>query len=333
MTDTPQPEIIAVGETMVLVVPAFAEPLEAAVDFHLDAGGAESNVASHLAALGHPAAWAGRVGDDALGRRLVAQIAARGVDTRYVERDPGAPTGLYVKDPGDGVQYFRAGSAASKMSASFVEALPLAGVRVVHLSGITAALSASCDAMLDAAYARARAAEVLVSFDVNHRAALWPEHGEPGERGDAGASGSPAATRLRDLADRADLAFVGLDEAARLWGTTTPAEVRALLPGPTRLVVKDGDVGATEFFRAAAGGDGDDLVSHVAAHRVEVVEAVGAGDAFAAGYLAALLDGRDAAARLQSGHDRAVLVLRETSDFPRTPRTPSPQRPQRKAAP
>lgn len=326
MTDAPQPELIAIGETMVLVVPALAEPLERAVDFHLDAGGAEANVASHLAALGHAAAWAGRVGDDTLGRRLVAQIAARGVDVRQVERDPAAPTGLYVKNPGNGVQYYRAGSAASKMSPAFVDALALDGARIVHLSGITAALSASCDAALDAVIDRARANGVLVSFDVNHRSALWPAPGG----GDAGeASARPdAPNRLRALAERADLVFVGLDEAERLWGAATPAEVRALLPGPAHLVVKDGDVGATEFARAGAladadrrDADGSELVAHVPAHRVEVVEAVGAGDAFAAGYLAALLEGCDARERLQAGHDRAVLVLRETSDFPREPRT------------
>ncbi|MFF2493309.1 sugar kinase [Agromyces sp. NPDC058064] len=306
MTTVPLPEIIAIGETMVLVVPALAEPLVEARDFHLDAGGAESNVASHLAALGHAAAWAGRVGDDALGRRLVAQIAGRGVDTRYVERDAQAPTGLYVKDPGNGVQYFRAGSAASRMTPEFFAALPLDGVRVVHLSGITAALSASCDAMLDTALERVASSDALLSFDVNHRAVLWP--GEPS------AALAAAAARLRELASRADLAFVGLDEAERLWGTATPAEVRALLPEPERLVVKDGDVGATEFAR---GADGVDVAEHVAAHRVEVVEVVGAGDAFAAGYLGALLDGRGSAERLRAGHDRAVLVLGETSDFPR----------------
>ena len=94
---------------MVLVAPALAEPLETATDFHLDPGGAEANVASHLAALGRRAAWAGLVGDDALGRRLVAQLAARGVDTTWVDADADAPTGVYVKDPGRGVSYYRRG--------------------------------------------------------------------------------------------------------------------------------------------------------------------------------------------------------------------------------
>ena len=120
-----------------------------------------------------------------------------------------------------------------------------------------------------------------MAFDVNHRAALWA----PGA----------AASALLPLARRADLVFVGLDEAECLWHTATADDVRALLPEPTTLVVKDGDVGATEFRRAA----GADHRTFVPAIPTEVVEAVGAGDAFAAGYLAALLQGADAAARLR----------------------------------
>ncbi len=300
-----QPEVLAVGETMMLVAPAFAEPLESAADFRLDPGGAEANVASHLAALGRPAAWAGLVGDDALGRRLLRQLAERGVDTRWVRTDPDAPTGVYFKDPGRAVQYFRRGSAASRMDAAYAATLPVERVRVVHLSGITPALSDACDAMVDALFARAKAAGVPVSFDVNHRAALWP-------------STDVAARRLRELAARADLVFVGLDEAAALWGSTlgvavrTPDDVRALLPEPIVLVVKDGAVGATEYSVAGT--------AQVAALEVELVEAVGAGDAFAAGYLAAWLDGAPPHARLRAGHERAALVLADTADFPR--RTP-----------
>ncbi len=295
-----QPEILAVGETMMLIAPALAEPLESAVDFHLDPGGAEANVASHLVALGHSAAWAGLVGDDALGRRLVRQLAERGVDTRWVGTDGGAPTGVYFKDPGRGVQYFRQGSAASRMDEAFAATLPVEGVRVVHLSGITPALSASCDGMIDALFTRAASAGVPVSFDINHRAVLW-------------SSTDAAARRLRDLAARADIVFVGLDEAAALWGAEATVDgaddVRALLPEPTVLVVKDGAVGATEF--------GDAGTVHVPAVAADLVEAVGAGDAFAAGYLAAWLDGASPEARLRSGHERAVLTLADTADFPR----------------
>ena len=160
--------------------------------------------------------------------------------------------------------------------------VPLEDAEVVHLSGITPALSASCAALIDTVIDRVAAGPGTLAFDVNHRAALWA----PGA----------AASALLPLARRADLVFVGLDEAECLWHTATADDVRALLPEPTTLVVKDGDVGATEFRRAARRRR-----PHVRAPaiRIEVVEAVGAGDAFAAGYLAALLQGADAAARLQ----------------------------------
>jgi 2-dehydro-3-deoxygluconokinase len=133
----------------------------------------------------------------------------------------------------------------------------------------------------------------LVSFDVNYRPALW--------------SVAEAAPRLHRLAQRADVVFVGLDEAETLWGTQTPDEVRAILHAPGRLVIKDSDVGATEYST-----EGEQFVP---ALKVDVIEAVGAGDAFAAGYLAADLDGREAFDRLTAGHQRAALVLRSMSDY------------------
>lgn len=209
--------------------------------------------------------------------------------------DPGHRTGLYVKDPGRGVHYYRDGSAAAHLGPSDADAADLDDVAIVHVSGITAALDrltpdGAAPAFLERLIARARAAGVPVSVDVNHRAALW--------------AASVAAPVLRDLARRADVVFVGRDEAEALWGAATPAAIRALLLEPAELVVKDGDVGATVFT-----ADGEIFVP---AHRVDVVEAVGAGDAFAGGYLA----GASAAERLQAGHDRAALTLATTADFP-----------------
>lgn len=296
------PEVLTVGETMALVAPVLAEPLETAEEFRVDTAGAEANVAAHLAALGRRAAWAGRVGDDALGRRVVRHLHDRGVDTRWVETDDAAPTGVYFKDPGRGVRYYRAGSAASRMDPSFLGGLPLDTARVVHVSGITPALSASCDALVDELIERVAASPAMLSFDVNHRSALWRE--------------GAARGRLQELAARADLVFVGLDEAEALWGTATPEAVRALLPEAALLVVKDGAVGATEFRTDADSGS-----THAPAMSVEVVEAVGAGDAFAAGYLDSLLAGGGPSDRLAAGHARAVTVLGDTADFPRAATT------------
>ena len=289
--------MITLGETMALVTPAHAEPLRVAREVRLLIGGAESNVAMHAAQLGVPTAWVSALGDDALGARVRDEVAGRGVDTRWVTMDPNAPTGVYFKDPGHGVLYYRRGSAAARMSPASVAGVPLEDAEVVHISGITAALSASCASLIDTVIDRVAAGPGVLAFDVNHRAALWA----PGA----------AASALLPLARRADLVFVGLDEAECLWHTATADALRAMLPEPTTLVVKDGEVGATEY-RRAGGADHRTFAPAIPTH---VVEAVGAGDAFAAGYLAALLQGADATARLQAGHQRAHLVLQSTSDF------------------
>lgn len=306
MPDRSSTRLITLGETMALITPSRVEPLATATDVRLLIGGAESNVATHAALLGVSTAWVSAVGDDALGVRVREGVARHGVDVQWVTSDAEAPTGVYFKDPGHGVLYYRRDSAASRMSPQTIADVPLEQAAAVHISGITPALSPSCAALIDSVIDRVASGPGILSFDVNHRAALW-------------ASGEAAPTLL-DLARRVDLVFVGLDEAEGLWGTTDADDVRALIPEPSLLVVKDGDVGATEFHRNGARVDPDhragaDVRTFVPAIRTEVVEPVGAGDAFAAGYLAALLNGAEADERLTAGHHRAHLVLQSTSDF------------------
>lgn len=288
-----QRTLLAIGETMAMVAPETAESVATATRFRLDAGGAESNVAAHVAALGHRAAWYSRLGSDALGDRLLAQLTARGVDTARVDRDDEHPTGLYVKDPGRGVAYYRAGSAASHLSPVDADDLSFRGIDLVHVSGITAAISASAAAFLARVIERTQEAGIPVSFDVNHRPALW--------------SLQAAAPPLAALARRADVLFTGRDEAEALWGTQRDDDIRELFPDVPEVIVKDGDVGATAYIGT--------LRVFEPALRVEVVEAVGAGDAFAGGYLAARLSGEDPGERLRAGHRRAALTLRTTGDF------------------
>ncbi|MFJ4255013.1 sugar kinase [Microbacterium sp. NPDC090003] len=290
------PEVVCVGESMGLVT-ALGAPLAETETAALGIAGAEGNVAVGLVAAGHRAVWASRLGDDPLGTRITGELGRRGVEI-WAESDAEAPTGVMFKDPGvesSSVYYYRRGSAASRMGAGFLSVDRLRGVRIVHTTGITPALSPSCRAMVDGLYTDAREAGALVSFDVNDRRALW--------------SMDDARATLTRLADAADIAFVGRDEAERLWGTATAADVRAHLPNCALLVVKDGDVGATAFAASAE-------PVFVPAPRVEVVEPVGAGDAFAAGFLAATLDGADLAERLSAGHTAAAHVLRTHGDLP-----------------
>lgn len=290
------PEVVCVGESMGLVT-ALGAPLAETETAALGLAGAEGNVAVGLVSAGHRAAWASRLGDDPIGVRISTELARRGVDL-WVTTDEDAPTGVMFKDPGiesSSVYYYRRGSAASLMAPGFLDTAQLAGVRIVHTTGITPALSPSCRAMVDQLSVDARAAGALVSFDVNDRRALWTME--------------DAAQTLARLADAADIAFVGRDEAERIWGTVTPREIRAHLPNCALLVVKDGDIGATAFH-----GDAEPVF--VPAPKVDVVEPVGAGDAFAAGFLAATLDDLELAARLTAGHAAAARVLTTHGDLP-----------------
>jgi 2-dehydro-3-deoxygluconokinase len=285
-------DVCCVGETMVVLAPDPPSPLIGADLLRRGIGGAESNVACYLARLGQRAGWVSRLGADPFGAYVRAGLTAAGVDCSLVGTDPDAPTGVYFKDPGVRVHYYRRGSAASRLDRSVWAGIASAGTRYVHVSGITAALSDSCADLLAYLLAERPVAGATISFDVNYRPALWsPERAGP---------------VLADLANGADLAFVGLDEAGTLWGCRTADDVRAVLAAPATVVVKDGDVGATAF-----GAEG--RVS-VPAPAVEVVEAVGAGDAFAAGYLFGALRGRDIAARLAIGHRLAAVALATAGD-------------------
>jgi 2-dehydro-3-deoxygluconokinase len=284
---------------MVFVTPTNPESLENAESFRLRVGGAESNVSVHLTQLGHKVAWASAVGKDPLGHRIRTSLEAHGLSTDYLIEDDFAPTGVYFKDPGKSMYYYRTGSAASKMTSAVANTLPLGNVRIVHLTGITPALSESCLELTHAMATRARENQALVSFDVNYRPALWAKE--------------TAQVHLHAIGETVDILFVGLDEADALWGCSTLEGVRELFPSVPYLVIKNDAHGATEFSKSRQ--------VFSPAPETRVVEAVGAGDAFAAGYLSGFLDGLASERRLEKGHARAQTVLQSTSDIPQ-PATP-----------
>jgi 2-dehydro-3-deoxygluconokinase len=303
-------DVVALGESMVTFIPSRPGRLADVPSFTRAIGGAESNVACVLAAAGHSARWVGRVGSDGFGDHLLEAVGAYGVDVTHVVRDPHRPTGIYFRTAGDRatdaheVAYYRAGSAASAMSTANTPVAAARACRVLHLTGITAALSPTCRTLLHDLTAP-RPARPLISFDLNHRPGLWRD---------------PEGPRiLLDLARRADIVFVGEDEAEEAWGTTGgPGAIRELLPEPRTLIVKQGARGATLFERTGARG-APDTVTSVPALDVTVVAPVGAGDAFAAGFLSASLRGLDVRTRLRHGHLTAAAALTTPHDLATPP--------------
>ncbi len=264
--------------------------------FHATPAGAESNVAMTVARLGLRAQWVSRLGDDPLGRFVEKWIDEAGVDVAVV-RDGQRATGILTKhvyQSGTDVRYYRSGSAASRLSTDDLGRASEA--RWMHVTGITPALSATAADLVSAVVGR-RGRAGRVSFDVNHRPRLWPDT-------------ATAGRLILPLAQQADLVFIGDDEAEALFGTADTESLRALIlrRDDQELVIKRGAGRASLVTR---GGE----ISQ-AALSVEVVDVTGAGDAFAAGYLAATCFGWPARARLQLGHVMAARVVAVLDDVP-----------------
>ncbi|GAA0555388.1 sugar kinase [Paractinoplanes ferrugineus] len=267
------------GETMGLVAADGIGPLAYAGSFTFGIGGAESNVAVGVARLGGHATWLGRVGPDATGELIRSRLGHAGV--HVIALPDSSFTGLMVRHRRSGefahVDYHRSGSAGSRLNPSDLPAASLREAGVLHVTGITPALSETCRAAVFQAVETARAAGVPVSVDVNYRAKLW--------------SRFDAAPVLRDLVARADIVFASPEEAELF---VDPGDLLGGLTklGPTEVILKDGGRGCV----ARIGGERHT----VPALPVTVIDPVGAGDAFVAGYLADRLAGEPPAQRLHT---------------------------------
>ncbi len=269
----PGVDLFTLGEALVALVAADGVPLGLARRYDRWVVGAECNVAVGVARLGHTAVFAGRVGDDALGEAVRRFLREEGVDTSWVAPDPRGTTGLVVRDCPQGqplsLAYYRRGSAGSKLEPSDVPTAAVRASRITHLSAITAMLSEGARAAVGTAAAAARAAGRSVTLDPNVRQLL----------------GTPRRWRevVAELATMADTVLVGEDEMALVAGDRGPAWFLDL--GVELVVVKHGAGGASATDGASTW--------HQPARPVPIVDPVGAGDAFAAGWHSARLRGLD----------------------------------------
>ena len=217
-------QLTTLGEALVVMDPVSRGPLRHVGGFEKNLGGAELNVAVGLSRLGHRAGWAGRLGDDEFGNEILAFARGEGVDVSRTRLDSEAPTGLYFKEwraLGQlRVYYYRAGSAASRMRFDELDLEYLLSGEILHLTGITAALSESCHDLIERLLSAANERGVTVSFDVNVRRLLF--------------EGRDPRKVLGPLAARADLLFLSDDEADLLFGGSDPdslKEARRDIPG------------------------------------------------------------------------------------------------------
>jgi 2-dehydro-3-deoxygluconokinase len=278
-------------------------PLAHATTLSLGIGGSESNVAIGLQRLGVQAVWCGRVGADSLGNLVEREIRAEGVDVRLAV-DPSAPTGLMIKErrtpATQRVSYYRAGSAGSRITPEDIDEQLISGAGLLHVSGITPALSAQAEATLRYAVDVARAHNVTVSFDLNFRGNLW--------------SAEEARSVYRDIIRLSDVVFAGDDEAAIAVDAGEPEELarRIAALGPSQAVIKLGPDGALALIEGT--------LFRQEAVTIDAADTVGAGDAFVAGYLAEFVTSCGPQGRLKTAAATgafACLVPGDWEGFPR----------------
>ena len=287
-------DVITFGEAMVLMYGERGVPLAEVGSFTRGVGGAEANVAIGLARLGHEVAWFGRVGDDPFGKVVLSRLRGEGVDVSRAGIDAGAPTGLLVRDSlaerRISVAYYRAGSAGSRLDPTDVDHDWIGGARLLHVTGITAALSESALRATLAAIGAAKAAGVTVCLDPNLRFKL--------------ASVQRWRELIGELAVHADLVLTGEEETEVIAGEDGE---RWFLDRGARLVVTK--LGA----RGARATDGRESWE-VPVWPVTVVDPVGAGDAFAAGFLSGWLRGLEVPDSLRLGAKVAAFVVGTPGD-------------------
>lgn len=278
-------DVVTLGETMVLLQPLRDGSMAYSSHFERTLGGAESNFSIAMTRLGIRARWISRLGVDPFGDYVLRTITGEGVDTSYVIRDEHRPTGLYFKDIrthfDPNVYYYRRGSAASQLSPRDIRPDWFAGAKLLHVTGITPALGPETAAAVRSAMQIARAEGLVVSFDPNVRRKLWDD--------------DTARETLLSLVPLCDVILPGLDEAAFLFGAGDETSYAATLLqlGVKAVVLKLGAEGSSAYTVEGHVRSPGVLVKHI-------VDTVGAGDAFAAGFWSEILKS-DAFAQMQSG--------------------------------
>lgn len=303
--DPSQYQIVSIGETMIRFSPPGHERLEQSRSFELHVGGSESNTMAGLSRLGASTCWISRLTNHAIGRMIQGAIAAHGVDTRWIQWTDSDRIGSYYYETGSAsrpseVIYDRAHSAFSKFTASDLPSYPLQHTKVLHLTGISLALSDCVRNSLATARDIALQAGAKISFDFNYRAKLW--------------SMSEARIHCSEWMERSDLVFIAQRDASEWLDIKERISDESVF---ARLIARraKGITVMTLGAQGAMASDGKRTV-RLGTTPVEGVGRLGAGDAFSAGFLFGWLQGWDIEQSLKWANAAAQHKLTTPGDLP-----------------
>jgi 2-dehydro-3-deoxygluconokinase len=265
-------DFVTLGETMIRLSPPDHQTFEQATSLDVSIGGTESNTAIALSRLGLKTCWVSKLVNDPLGRKIASSVRAQGVDTSGIVWTTEGRNATYFIEFGKGsrphrVTYDRKNSAINTINSSEIDWSLLKGARVVHLTGITTALSLNCRRLVNETIRRAKGERLAISFDVNHRTKLWNYR--------------QAERALSPICSEVDILFVSSDDATNVFGAKgAPEEIVTALAsrfGCSAVIMTLGKDGAICCHKGK-------LLKSAVFPTTEV-DRVGAGDAFSAGFL------------------------------------------------
>ncbi|PTK14159.1 sugar kinase [Mammaliicoccus sciuri] len=269
-------DVLSIGETMVVFAPKEVGPMRYAQDFSTHIAGAETNTLIGLEKLGVKTGWISQLGNDELGQKILNFVRGEGINVDSVKLISEAPTGIFLKEKfrqdQTRVHYYRKGSAASLMSEVNIDESYVAQFKYLYVTGITPALSASCKQTIFKLISTAKSLGLQIVFDPNLRLKLWSE--------------DEAKETLKQLIALSDIVLPGTSEGAFLFNTQSEEEIaqEIINLGASTVVVKLGSKGAYYVHNDISG-------YAKASKEIEVVDPVGAGDGFAAGLIAGIIEG------------------------------------------
>ncbi|MFS0751153.1 sugar kinase [Oceanobacillus sp. 1P07AA] len=268
-------DVIGIGETMISLTPDKNGLIRQTSSFEPRVAGTETNTLIGLSRLGHKTGFISRLGDDELGAMVLKELRGEGVDTTLIEFDSSHQTGLFLKEiineSDVHVYYYRQHSAASQMDPDLLDENYISSASYLFVTGITPAISESCRQTIFTAIKMAKKNGVKIVFDPNIRKKLWSE--------------LEAKQTLLDIVKLSDIILPGISEGKFLFDSDNPAKIgnKCLELGAELAVVKLGENGA--YYCSSNQSD------YVPSFPVkQVIDPVGAGDAFAAGLLSGLID-------------------------------------------
>lgn len=270
------PELVTIGETMVVFDSVSNGPLRYASNYTCHTGGAETTVAVGVVRQGHTAGWISSLGNDEFGMLIRRTFMGEGVDLSQVTVSDTHPTGIFFRQAvGNGEFrnfYYRKNSAASVMTPDILNEDYIASAKILHVTGITLAVSEQAAKTTIRAMEIAKEHGVTVCFDPNLRLKMW--------------SLEEARAMINSLWPLVDIALPGVEEGEQLFGENNPDKIADIIRGygVETVIVKIGADGAIGYT-------GDQKVVSPGFKVKHVVDAFGAGDSFASGVISGRLKG------------------------------------------